>query len=139
MYSRSTAIASTFDFAAAIVIASADVDVRRHVDQVTRFRRDFSETRRHSASARSGVSRSLDGVDVVVIRAAVIRIATQNTFEHRHDLERAFRRLAIERPELPRTQVHHAFGVERGGVEIVGIVFRQLAHRVFVVDFELAV
>ncbi len=38
--------------------------------------------------ARVGIRRGFNGVDVVVIRAGVIRIATQHTFEHGDDLER---------------------------------------------------
>ena len=76
-------------------------------------------------------------MNVIVIRARVIRVATQHAFEHRNDLDRTFRGLAVERPEFPRPQVHHAFGVKRGCVEIVWITFYELAHRVLVIDGEL--
>ena len=69
-------------------------------------------------------------MDVVVVGAKVIRIARQHRLEHGHDLFGALRGLAVERPELPRVQVHQALGVERGGVEVVGVSARQIAHGV---------
>ena len=92
------------------------------MDQVTGLRRELAKTIRTRQSFFS-VVRRFDSVNVVVVRAAVIWIATQDTFQRRHDLECIFLRLAVERPQMPRPQIHHAFGVESGGVEIVRIVF----------------
>ena len=75
-------------------------------------------------------------VNVVMIRADVFGIARQHGFERPDDVERAFRRCAGCRPELPRMEIHQALGVERRGIEIVRILFDQRPHRVLVLNGE---
>jgi hypothetical protein len=71
-------------------------------------------------------------VDIVVVRAGVVRVAAQNGFEHGDDLFGPLLGLADGGPELPGPQVHRAFGVERGRVQVVRILAGQLAHRFLV-------
>ncbi len=91
-------------------VAGARVDVRRHVQQVADGRDQRFEPLRARQRAL-GRSRSLDGVDVVVVRADVSRPAFQRLLEHRDELDVL---LGAARP-----QRHQAVGVERGGVRIV--------------------
>jgi hypothetical protein len=60
----------------------------------------------------------------------VAGVAREHRLEDTDDLSGAIRRLTVERPELPRAQIHQALGVERGRVEIVGVFARQVAHGV---------
>ena len=78
--------------------------------------------------------RRFDGVDVIVIRAEVARVAAQDAFERRDDLLGALRRLPLRVPELPRVQIHEALGVERGGVEVIGMSGRDVVHGARIVD-----
>ena len=54
-----------------------------------------------AASARSGIRRRLDRVDVVVVRARVVRVPREHRLEGAHDLDRARLRLAVARPRGP--------------------------------------
>ena len=78
----------------------------------------------------SGVGRRFDGVNVIVIGADVIRMLRDDALERRDNFGRAGNGLAVERPELPRMQIHHRFGEQRAGVGVVRIFARDLAHRV---------
>ena len=77
-----------------------------------------------------GRLRRFDGVNVVVIRARMIRIALHHALERRDDRVGAGLRRAVLRVEPPRPQVHQALRIQRGDVEIVGKLLRQLAHRI---------
>ena len=76
-------------------------------------------------------------MNVEVVRSRVIRIALEHGFQHRDQLERARRRLAIKRPELPGPQHHQALGEHGGCIEVVRVFFRQLPHRFAVIEVEL--
>ena len=115
------------------VVAGPHVDMRRHVDEVTRGRHQRLEAFGAGERPLRRVRR-FDGVDVVVVGAHVARAALQHRLEHVHDLQRPFGRRTVVRPELPGTQVHQALGVQRGGVEIVRIPPDEIAHRVLVLD-----
>ena len=119
----------------ALVVARAHVDVRRHVNDMTggRYERVEPLRARERASRRR---RRFDRVDVVMVGADVHRIALEHRLQHRDDFFRAFRRLAVARPQLPRPQIHQALCVERRGVEIVGIAFHDVAHGVLVLNRE---
>lgn len=80
-----------------------------------------------------GIGRSFDGVDVIVDRAHVVGVATNDRFESRDDLFGAFFGRAVGAPEAPGVNVHGSFGEEGGGVEIVGIFFGEFAHGVAIV------
>ncbi len=79
-----------------------------------------------------GVGRSLDGVDVEVVRADVRRVAAQDGFEHGDDLFGAFRGPALRTPQLPRVDNHRGVRPQRRRVEVVRVLRHQLAHRVAV-------
>src|SRR5439155_13331623 len=40
-------------------------------------------------------------------------------------------------PQFPGAQIHGALGVERGGVEVVGVALGEFAHRLLVIESEL--
>ena len=74
--------------------------------------------------------RRLHRVHVVMIGAGMRRIPGEDLLECRLDLQRARRRPAVVRPELPRIDVHQRFGEQHLHVEIVREPARDLAHRV---------
>ena len=119
-----------------VVISDAHVDVRGHVHEMTgggNLRGKFRHVRQSTLRMRRG----FDGVDVVMNRADVIRIAFEDGFEHADNFFRAFGRLAVIRPELPRAQVHQAFGVERRGIKIIWILLHERVHRILVINRQL--
>ena len=120
-----------------IEIAGAHVDVRRHVHEVTGLGHQRFETTRRGHRLL-GVRRRFDGVNVVVVRTRVIGSTAQDAFECRDDLGREIGRSAVDCPERPRPQVHHALGIQRLNVR----VFRQspgkTGHRVLISTIELA-
>ena len=128
------------DFGAALVrlggsliIARLQKDVRRHVDQMTCGR---DQAASQSFGARQGPFRSgrrFHRVDVVMVCPDVERVASQHRFKDPHDLHGALRRLAIRSPELPGAQVHHAFGIESRGVQIVGVTLDHITHGILVI------
>jgi hypothetical protein len=97
--------------------ADADVDVRRHVHQVTGTRHQRGQALR--AVHCTLRVRRLDGVDVVVARTRMIRPGGQDSLEIRHYLGRAGTRLQVAGPVVPRTQVHHGFGMQRHDVVVI--------------------
>ena len=82
------------------------------------------------------MGRGLDGVDVIVVRAEVGGIAREHRFQDRNDLFRPGLRRPVGLPEFPRPQVHQALGPERGRVEVVGILPREIPHRLRVIGRE---
>ncbi len=111
------------------VAADPHVDVRRHVHDVA-GRRHGGRDRVGSAERPLGMRRRLDGVDVVVVRARMAGGAGEDLLERRHDLLRAGLRLPVARPEIPRPEHHQRLGEEHGGVEVVRMAARDLAHRI---------
>ncbi len=79
------------------VITGAVVNVRRHVNQVTGLGGDLAKALGARQSSFSSVRR-FNGVNVIVVRASVIWIATHHTFKHRDDLESVFGGLAVAGP-----------------------------------------
>ena len=123
-------------FRCAGVVSSPLVDVRRHVNEVTRCGGERIETvGRFEGAFRMG--RCLDGVNVVMVGAEVLGIALQHGLEDCDDVLRLRRRFPLMRPEFPGTQIHHALGVQRLDVEIVRIFFRKFTHCLTVVGGEL--
>ncbi len=84
-----------------------------------------------------GVRRSLDGMNVVMICANVIRIAGQHRFQDGDDLKRPLSRRPVRIPQTPRPQIHHALGVNRRRVGIIRVTLRKIAHgaRIIVREF----
>ncbi len=117
------------------VVARLQKDVARHVDEVARGRHQ----RQEACRARDGaleVGRGFDRVDVEVVRAGVVRVPSHHRLEHRDELLRSRRRLAVGGPELPRPQHHQALSEHRGEVEVVRILLHQVAHGVAVVEVQ---
>lgn len=118
------------------VVASTHIGVRRHVDQVA----GAGGERFQTPGTGQGALRmrgSLGHVDVVVIRADVVGVASQYGFQHSNDLFGVFRGKAVETPLLPRAQVHQTLRIECGRVEILRVALGQLPHGVSVVHVEL--
>ena len=105
--------------------------MRGHVNEVAGERHERFEARR-ARQRVLGPGRRFERVDVVMVGADVKGIAAQHGFENRDERFCALLRLAVVRPELPRVQIHQALGVQRGRVEIVWILARQIAHGVSV-------
>ena len=79
------------------VVPGPHVDVRRHVDEVAGARDEVVQPARRSEPALR-MRRRLDGVDVVMIRARVLRVAGEDGFERRDDLLGARLRPAVGGP-----------------------------------------
>jgi hypothetical protein len=71
-----------------------------------------------------------------MIGTRMIRVAPKDRFEHGDDFFGVFGRLAVGAPQGPGMKVHHALGVDRRGIEVVRILFGDLAHRVFESDLQ---
>lgn len=72
----------------------------------------------------------LDGVDIEMVGAGMIRVPGENSFQGGEDLLRAGLRLAVGRPQVPGTEVHQGFGKEGMDVRILRKAFRHLPHGV---------
>ena len=109
------------------VASHPDVDVGGHVDEVPGARHQRREPlgARHRFLRRHG----LDRVDVVVACTGVARVGPQHALELGHDLAGPGIGLpGLLVPVVPRTLVHQRLGVQRRGVEVVGIPLHDLAH-----------
>ncbi len=111
-----------------LMVAGEQVDVRRHMNQVAGIRSKAHQSV-GSRCAAFRVWRCLDGVNVIVIRPGVIGVPPEDTLKDLDDLKSPVCRSAVQCPKLPRTQIHHAFGVERCGVEVIRIVLYKFSHR----------
>ncbi len=120
------------------VFAGADVDVRRHVHQVSRGGRQSGQPVRAIVRPLRLVRR-FHRVDVEVVCADVLGIAPQHALQCADDLFRTFVWTSLLVPQLPRVQVHQAFGIERGCIQIIGILLRQFLHRAGVILLDLLV
>ena len=63
-----------------------------------------------------------------MVGAGMVGLRRQDPLERLEDLLRAGLRLAVGRPQVPRTQVHERVGEEGAGVEIAGKAARHLPH-----------
>ena len=112
-----------------VVAPDALIDVRRHVHEV-------AGARHHAADAIGRrqrllrMRRGLDGVDVVVVGARMLRAAREHLLERRRDLLGARRRLAVGLPQAPRAQIHHRLGEQHLHVVVGGELLGDLAHGV---------
>jgi len=112
-----------------VVAADADVDVRRHVHQVS--------GRGCQVGQPVGVGLGplrlaglLDGVDVQVNGAYVIRIEAQGLLQGGDDLRGPGPLLAVGEPEVPGVQVHQRFGGQGENGRIFRIAGGDDPHRV---------
>ena len=76
-------------------------------------------------------------MNIIVIRAEMIRITLEDRLQHGQNFLSAFVRPSVVRPELPRVQVHDTLGVQACRVQIVGIVLHQFGHGASVGRLEL--
>src|SRR4029453_10661508 len=83
-----------------VPIAGTQVNMRWHVDEMSRIRRKPAEPHR-SREAAIRIWTRLNSVDVVMICSGVVRVAFHYPLKHGDDLHRALGRLTIERPKLP--------------------------------------
>ena len=102
--------------------------MRWHVHEVTRSRHQRLEARRAGQRPLGG-RRCLDRVDVIVVRARVVRIPPEHGFQHRDELERVGRRRPVGAPQLPRAQVHDGIGVHRRDLWIIREPAMNVCHR----------
>jgi hypothetical protein len=105
-------------FNRARVLAGARVDVRRHVQQMSDRRHHRFEALRARPRAL-GLTRSLDRVDVVVVRADVLGPPFQRLLEHGDELD------MLLRAAWPQRQ--QAVGIEDRGIRVVGPSLEELA------------
>ena len=118
------------------VAPDAEVDVRRHVDQVA-GRKVLGRQPVGVGLRTLRLVRRLDGVDVEMDRADMVGVRLQHALQRGDQVGRPpGRRLAAIRPVVPGRQVHQRLGVERGDVEIVRKALRDLLHRVGIGDVE---
>ena len=68
-------------------------------------------------------------MNIKMIGADVIGVSLQHGFEDGDDFFGVRRGFAVGAVEMPGTEAHHGIGVERGGVEIVGVFGDELFHR----------
>jgi hypothetical protein len=66
----------------------------------------------------------------------MIRVPAQHALEHRDQFQRVSLWLAVRRPELPRTQVHHRIRVHRRDFRIVREAMMDIGHRFAVLAVE---
>ena len=76
-------------------------------------------------------------MDVEVVGARVIGLALHHRFEHGHDLLGPLLRRPVRTVKLPGAQVHSAFRVEGGSVQVVRVPLAEGAHRGVVVAGQL--
>ena len=101
------------------MVSRARVDVGRHVQQMANRRPHVVEPL-GAGQSTLGISRALDRMDVVVVRADVAGPPSQDLLEHRHELDVLLR---AARPERQQT-----VGIECRGVRIGGVLLEQLAR-----------
>ena len=75
------------------------------------------------------VGRSFDSVDEEVVRADVVGVAQDTDCSVATISSVPVRRLAVGGPKLPWVEIHQAFGVEGGGVEVVRMLRDTSGHR----------
>ena len=112
-----------------IVAADAVVDVGRHVHEMAGARQHRAEGVGVFFGA-AGIVAGLDGMDVEMDCARMVRRTLQDRFDRGDERFKArFRRALVGLPIVPRRGVHQRFCVERLGVEVVRVLLRDLLHR----------
>jgi hypothetical protein len=132
MYARSTAAPLLVGFHGSFIIAGANVNMRGHVHDMPCARGEGSQPIR-SRKRALGSGRSLHGMDVIVDRAQMIRIALYHRLQRGHDFIRTDLRRAINVPQAPGMQIHASFGKERGSVQVVREFVDDLPHRIAII------
>jgi hypothetical protein len=89
------------------------IDVRRHVDEMPGLRREARQAiRRRQTPLR--VRPGLDGVDVEMIRARMVRVARHDEPQRTENFLRLRFGRAVARPVVPRHRVHQRLGESAG-------------------------
>ena len=114
-----------------VVVASADVNVGRHVYDMSRTRRQSGKSI-GSSQCSLGRTRTLNGVNVIVDSAHVIGVAFDHGFECGNDLFRARLGRAIGMPQAPGVKIHARFGEESSGVEVIREFLCNFAHGIVI-------
>ena len=115
-----------------LVVASANVDVRRHVHDVSRAgckRGQFVGCRQSALR----IVRGLDRMDVIVDRAQMVGVALHDRFERRYDFLGPGLGRAILMPQSPGMKIHPRLGKKRGRVRVIGKFGRNLPHSVVII------
>ena len=119
-----------------MVAADSNVDVRRHVDEMRRLRRDRAEPvgrRERPLGSRARVDR----VDEEVIEPGMIGMRPQRALEPiRDDTDLARRRAALLVPPVGAGRDHRGLGVENEDVDVLGVGVGQGPHARGVDDVE---
>ena len=89
------------------IAADPQVDVGGHVDDVPRPRHERSQPVGGRLAAPR-IRTALDGVDVEMVRARVVRVRAQHPFQGLEDLRGLGLHAAVGLPQVPRPQVHRA-------------------------------
>lgn len=108
--------------------AHPEINVRRHVHQVSRARSQFGQP--FCAGERSlRARRRLHGVNIVVTGARMMGVDRQGPLERCHNILCPAFGFTVRRPVVPRLQIHECFGIEPAGRRIVGVPLPQGSHR----------
>ena len=92
-----------------LVLAQPAIDVCGHVHQVSCSRREALERVRR-AERPLGMRGRLDRVNVEMVREGMLEVEFQDGIERRNDFVGPRLRLALWRPLIPRSQIHHRLG-----------------------------
>lgn len=112
-----------------VVAPEPDVGMRRHVHQVAGTGGERGQRIRVRLGT-AGVRGGFGGVDVVMQRADVARVAREHAFQLGQDARCARGLLAFRGPVRPRGQVHQRLGMQRGDVVVIRETGGGLAHRI---------
>ncbi len=114
------------------IISRANVNVRRHVHDVSRSRRQRSQAVRRSQSPFRRIRR-FHGVNVVMERTQMVGIAFNHRFQSCDNLLRAVLGRPVTMPQSPRMEVHPRLCEQCRRIKIVGIVLYHFPHRVTII------
>jgi hypothetical protein len=90
-------------------------------------RHEFTQAvRGRDGTAR--ITRGLHRVNVEVIRTRVARVQSERAFQGAHDLVRSRLGPSIERPEVPRAEIHHGLRVQGRNVRVLRVRLRHITH-----------
>ena len=109
------------------VAPDSHVDVRRHVDDVSRAGHQRQQPIRFLLGAL-GRPRRFPEVNPVMERTGMLRIGREHALDGRQRLRRAVVGQAVAGPVVPRPQVHQRLGEQRAGIEIAREPTLNAAH-----------
>jgi hypothetical protein len=98
------------------------------VDEMSRARHERQQALRAGECAFRR-RRRFDRVNVIVVRAGVVRSPSEHALEYRHELQRVGCRRAVGGPQLPRPQIHQRVRVHHGNLRIIWESLMNGLHR----------